>query len=78
MAESRSFSDSDGTLWEIFGEGQWNTSLALAFDRFVPREEAGLLFISSREVRRLWPFPEDWRELPDEDLDRLRREAEPL
>lgn len=78
MAESRNFVDADGISWEIFGEGDWNTSLALVFDRFVARERAGLLFISSREMRRLWPFPGNWRVLDDVELDRLCRAAEPL
>ena len=72
------FTDSSGIEWEVFDEGDWNAGVALAFDMPVARENPGLLFVSSRDMRRIWPRPEGWRELPDEDLARMCEGARSL
>lgn len=65
----RIFVDSTGTEWEVFDEGEWNASLALAFDLPVPSANPGLLFVSSRDMRRLWPRPDGWRDVGDAELE---------
>ena len=65
----RIFVDSTGTEWEVFDEGEWNASLALAFDLPLPGANPGLLFVSSRDMRRLWPRPDGWRDVDDEELE---------
>lgn len=65
----RIFIDSTGTEWEVFDESEWNASLALAFDMPLPSANPGLLFVSSRDLRRLWPRPDGWREVSDEELE---------
>jgi hypothetical protein len=71
MTRERIFVDSSGTEWEVFDEGEWNAGLAIAFDLPMPSENPGLLFVSSRDLRRLWPRPEGWRELGDDELEKF-------
>lgn len=68
MTMSRLFVDPDGVEWEVFDESEWSVGLALAFDHLPQPENPGLLFVSSRDMRRLWPSPESWRGLGDEAL----------
>ena len=65
----RIFVDSRGIEWEVFDESEWNASLALAFDMPLPSANPGLLFVSSRDMRRLWPRPDGWREVGDAQLE---------
>ena len=71
MTCERIFRDSTGIEWEVFDESDWNASIALAFDLPTPSSNPGLLFVSSRDLRRVWPRPDAWRELPDEALESL-------
>ncbi|GAC1650254.1 MAG: hypothetical protein NVS4B3_08750 [Gemmatimonadaceae bacterium] len=59
--------DADGIEWEVYDEGVWNAALAL-IDFPVQRENPGLLFISSRDMRRIHPRPTDWSALSDDEL----------
>ena len=71
VSDQRMFRDSHGLEWEVFDEGAWNAALALAWDHPVQRDNPGLLFISSADMRRLWPRPADWRSLSDAALEEL-------
>ena len=69
VTRERIFVDSAGIEWEVFDEGEWNASLALAFDLPLPSANPGLLFVSARDLRRLWPRPEGWRDASDQELE---------
>jgi hypothetical protein len=71
MSSERIFKDSTGLEWEVYDESNWNSALALAWDHPPQRENPGLLFISSRDLRRLWPAPTGWEALSDEELEKL-------
>ena len=71
MSSERIFRDSTGIEWEVYDESSWNSALALAWDHPPQRENPGLLFISSRDLRRMWPAPAGWQELTDQELERL-------
>ncbi|HUF27899.1 MAG TPA: hypothetical protein VMM18_13065 [Gemmatimonadaceae bacterium] len=68
---ARIFIDSTGTEWEVFDESEWNAGLALAFEHPVSAENPGLLFVSSVDLRRLWPRPAGWKESSDGQLEDL-------
>lgn len=68
MSTTRLIVDHEGVEWEVFDESEWSVGLALAFDHLPQSENPGLLFISSRDMRRLWPSPEQWRGLADDAL----------
>ena len=78
MTGQRIFKDVDGIEWEVFDEGEWNASLAIAFDLPLPSSNPGLLFVSSRDLRRLWPRPDGWRELEDAALEQCCQRAASL
>ena len=78
MAQTdRVFRDSDGEEWEVYDEGVWNAALAM-IDFPGQKDNPGLLFISSRDMRRVHPRPEGWSELSDADLTALCRTAASL
>lgn len=74
----RIFTDSSGIEWEVFDEGEWNAGIALAFDLPLPSSNPGLLFVSSRDLRRLWPRPDGWRQLEDAALEQFCQRAASL
>lgn len=78
MSTTRMFVDPEGVEWEVFDESEWTVGLALAFDHPPQTQNPGLLFISSRDMRRLWPSPERWRGLEDDDLATLCSRAASL
>lgn len=64
-SHTRIIKDSTGLEWEVYDEGSWHAALALAWDHPPQTENPGLLFISSRDIRRLWPAPAGWEALDD-------------
>jgi hypothetical protein len=78
MSSERIFKDSTGLEWEVYDESHWNAALALAWDHPPQRDNPGLLFISSRDLRRLWPAPPGWETLTDEELEKLCARAASL
>ncbi|GAC1691341.1 MAG: hypothetical protein NVS9B3_09920 [Gemmatimonadaceae bacterium] len=73
----RVFRDGDGEEWEVYDEGIWNAALAM-IDFPVHPDNPGLLFISSRDMRRVHPRPAGWDDLSDDDLAALCRSADSL
>jgi hypothetical protein len=65
---SRSFEDSSGILWEVFevkrtSEAPGGVSHGL--------EKGWLTFVSAQGKRRLAPFPTEWKEVEESELERL-------
>src|SRR4029450_1848366 len=66
--EQITFTDSDGVLWNVREDGADDTR-PLAAD--VLPGTTWLRFESELEVRRLWPYPDDWRGLSPIQLESL-------
>jgi hypothetical protein len=71
MVEERSFRDSRGVEWDVFDERSSGPMRALECDYPPPARDPGLVFVSGRDRRRLWPAPSDWKILPVEELEML-------
>jgi hypothetical protein len=65
---ARTFKDSAGTLWEVF-EVRRSSQNAQAVTAGL--ELGWLAFISSGQKRRLAPYPRDWQQVADGELERL-------
>jgi hypothetical protein len=65
---ARTFEDSTGTVWEVF-EVRRSSQRAQAVS--VGLEHGWLAFTSSREKRRLAPFPPEWETADVAELERL-------
>jgi hypothetical protein len=65
---SRTFDDSTGTHWEVF-EVHRTSQKPQAVSAGM--ESGWLSFVSAAEKRRLAPFPRDWEQQPDAELERL-------
>jgi len=70
------FTDSKGTEW-LVTEISDPSMRSLASDRLrMPEFQGGwLLFQSETTKKRLAPYPDDWRTMPAEDLERLCAKA---
>ena len=68
MTEARTFVDSHGTEWEVYGEQDWGARGLLDWDYLPQEAPSGLLFISRADLRRFYPAPPEWRQLSDEEL----------
>ncbi|HVE80207.1 MAG TPA: hypothetical protein VNA89_15180 [Gemmatimonadaceae bacterium] len=77
-SHTRIFKDATGLEWEVYDEGSWHAALVLAWDYPPQTENPGLLFISSRDIRRLWPAPPGWETLADAQLEELLARAASL
>jgi hypothetical protein len=70
----RTFVSRDGSTWSV-----WRIeSSSAAVVPGTPSEWLCFQDADSTERRRLFEFPENWAELPDDRLDLLRRMAEPV
>jgi hypothetical protein len=69
---ARTFEDSAGTVWEVF-EVRRSSQNAQAVTAGL--ELGWLAFISGSQKRRLAPYPRDWHELSDAELERLCESA---
>lgn len=54
----------------MYDESRESVGMALDWDH-LPQATPGLIFNSRIDRRRLFPAPDDWRELGDEDLMKL-------
>jgi hypothetical protein len=68
----RSFRYSDGTTWTV-----WRVSSTVQNVPGAPAEWLAFQNEASTERRRLFEVPPHWDELPDSELERLLRLAEP-
>jgi hypothetical protein len=60
--------DVSGVEWEVYDESRWSLELALDWE-FLPQPTSpGLIFSSRVDRRRLWPCPDDWRDMTDLEL----------
>lgn len=78
VAGSRLYTDAEGVEWEVYDDAQWSVARALEWDYLPQQDDPGLLFVSPRERRRLYPCPPEWRGMTDAQLDALCRKATPL
>jgi len=77
----RTVVDASGTTWNVseivvpveLGHGA--TPMPAVITGIQPRYEAWLLFESLREIRRLRPYPENWRQVSDAALLALLAQA---
>lgn len=65
---ARTFVDPHGTEWEVYGEDDDGARVRLDWDYLPQEAPSGLLFISSADLRRLFPAPDDWQQLTDHEL----------
>lgn len=72
------FTDSNGVEW-LVTEIADPALRSISADRLrMPEFKSGwLLFQSETQKKRLAPYPDDWRSLPSEDLERLCARARP-
>jgi len=70
--------DEDGTEWEVYDERQWTIGLALEGDYLPQSENPGLIFVSSRDRRRLWPCPDGWQTMSPDGLLTLLAQAKSI
>lgn len=71
MTQVRTFRDSAGVEWEVYDESDWGAGGMLDWDHLPQTENPGLIFVSSVDMKRLWPAPPNWQALGDADLERL-------
>jgi hypothetical protein len=60
--------DDVGAEWEVYDEGTWSIELAVDWEVLPQKDRPGLIFSSSRDRRRLWPCPTNWKSLSDREL----------
>jgi hypothetical protein len=65
---TRTIVDPRGVEWEVYDESQWSLELALEWDFLPQAENPGLIFAGRGGRRRLWPCPENWRGMSDDEL----------
>jgi hypothetical protein len=75
----RTFTDSDGTVWEVWQVTPSSVQNAAGEIRGAvePGYEHGWLCFENKsgDKRRLLPVPADWQNLPDDRLEGLRQQA---
>ncbi len=60
--------DRDRVEWEVYDESQWDFRMALDWDALPQTENPGLIFSSRVDRRRVWPAPQNWQVMTDEQL----------
>lgn len=65
---TRRIVDDRGVEWEVYDESRWSLELALEWDFLPQAENPGLIFAGRDGRRRLWPCPENWEALADDEL----------
>jgi hypothetical protein len=60
--------DGVGAEWEVYDESVWSLELALDWEVLPQHDAPGLIFSSSRDRRRLWPCPANWKAMSDQEL----------
>jgi hypothetical protein len=60
--------DDLGAEWEVYDESTWTLELAVDWEVLPQPDKPGLIFSSSRDRRRLWPCPANWKALSDQEL----------
>jgi hypothetical protein len=60
--------DRDRVEWEVYDESQWDFRMALEWDALPQVENPGLIFSSRLDRRRVWPAPQNWQGMTDEQL----------
>ena len=60
--------DDVGAEWEVYDEATWSLELALDSEVLPQHDAPGLIFSSSRDRRRLWPCPANWKAMSDQEL----------
>jgi hypothetical protein len=70
--------DDVGAEWEVYDESTWTLELALDWEVLPQPNKPGLIFSSSRDRRRLWPCPANWKALSDEELLALLTQAQSI
>lgn len=63
--------DPDKVEWEVYDESQWDFRMALDWDVLPQTENPGLIFSSRIDRRRVWPAPQGWRAMSDDQLLKL-------
>ena len=69
MTHVRTFRDHRGVDWEVYDERDWGARGLLDWDHLPQTADPGLIFVSTADIRRLWPAPANWQSLSDAELD---------
>ena len=79
MIDDRIIKDASGLEWEVIDESAAD-DIGRAFEcDYMPQQaDPGLLFVSREGRRRVYPRPDDWRQLPDDALEALIAQARAL